>query len=130
MGGGFKFRRSAFRGSEPKVTLISPATDGQGIPFNLAVNAETPPRAQRLFEACARCSQEAAHLLLLVRRWAKDRGISHAAKGHMSPYGWMVLAVYYLQEGLKSRFSTMSFAQDSGALPSNLGPSALALRPR
>eukprot|EP00435_Cladocopium_sp_Y103_P067003 s233_g29.t1 len=82
--GGFKFRRSAFRGNEPKVTLISPPSpDGQaGIPFNLSVNAMTPSRAQRIFEACQRCPC-AADLLLLERRWAKDRGISHAAKGHL-----------------------------------------------
>jgi len=97
--GGFKFRRSAFRGSEPKVTLISPPSQcGQvGIPFNLSVNAMTPSRAQRIFEACERCPV-AAELLLLERRWAKDRGISHAAKGHLSPYCWMLLGVYYLQE--------------------------------
>ena len=48
--GGFKFRRSAFRGSEPKVTLIA-AHEGQGVAFNLLVNADTPGRAQKLFEA-------------------------------------------------------------------------------
>lgn len=97
--GGFKFRRSAFRGNEPKVTLISPPSpDGQaGIPFNLSVNAMTPSCAQRIFEACQRCPC-AAELLLLERRWAKDRGISHAAKGHLSPYCWMLLGIYYLQE--------------------------------
>lgn len=97
--GGFKFRRSAFRGNEPKVTLISPpSADGQaGIPFNLSVNAVTPSRAQRIFEACQRCPC-AAELLLLERRWAKDRGISHAAKGHLSPYCWMLLGIYYLQD--------------------------------
>ncbi|CAE7769396.1 Papd4, partial [Symbiodinium sp. KB8] len=49
--GSFKFRRSAFRGTEPKVTLISPTTGGQvGIPFNLAVNAATPARSSAVFE--------------------------------------------------------------------------------
>ncbi|CAE7948143.1 Ankrd17, partial [Symbiodinium sp. KB8] len=48
--GSFKFRRSAFRGPEPKVTLIAPAEEGS-IPFNLAVNATTPGRAALLFEA-------------------------------------------------------------------------------
>ena len=97
--GGFKFRRSAFRGSEPKVTLISPqlAVGQAGIPFNLSVNTVTPSRAQRLFEACS-CCPGAAELLLLERRWAKDRGISHAAKGNLSPYCWMLLGIYYLQD--------------------------------
>lgn len=96
--GSFKFRRSAFRGPEPKVTLIAPAEEGS-IPFNLAVNATTPGRAALLFEASSRLHPKAGELILLVRRWAKDRGISHAAKGHLSPYCWMILAIYYLQVG-------------------------------
>ena len=33
----------------------------------------------------------------------QDRGISHAAKGHLSPYCWMLLAIYYLQVQQKKR---------------------------
>ncbi|CAE7696616.1 Ankrd17, partial [Symbiodinium sp. CCMP2456] len=62
--------RSAFRGPEPKVTLIAPAEEGS-IPFNLAVNATTPGRAALLFEASSRLNPKAAELILLVRRWAK-----------------------------------------------------------
>merc|ERR550514_2187257 len=43
--GGFKFRRSAFRGQEPKVTLLAPASLGlfpQAIPIDFSVNATTP----------------------------------------------------------------------------------------
>jgi len=39
-------------------------------------------------------------LILLVRRWAKDRGICHAAKGHLPPYAWCALTIYFLQVGL------------------------------
>lgn len=34
---------------------------------------------------------------MLVKRWAKDRGICHAAKGHLSPYLWGLLTIYFLQ---------------------------------
>eukprot|EP00913_Durusdinium_trenchii_P010054 g9434.t2 len=124
--GGFKFRRSAFRGHEPKVTLISPPQSGQaGIPFNLAAREKN--------SSCA------SQLMLLVRRWAKerwkgrsnrrgggqddvDRGISHAAKGHLSPYCWMLLAIYYLQEvgalkpGLGFLKASTDFSGSSGEL--------------
>ena len=66
-------------------------------PFNLSVNALTPGRCSMLFEATKSLNPAAAELILLARRWAKDRGISHAAKGHLSPYAWMLLAIYYLQ---------------------------------
>jgi len=110
--GAFKFRRSAFRGLEPKVTLISPPV-GQSqatMPINLSVNATSPARCTAIFEACSQLDPRAQALILLVRRWAKDRGVSHAAKGHLSPYCWMLLAIYYLQVGLDE-------AQEGPVLP-------------
>jgi len=99
--GHFKFRRSAFRGAEPKVTLLaSPAPDLQSpaaIPMNFSVNSSTPANNAALLAECGRLDQRARDLILLVRRWAKDRGICHAAKGHLSPYAWALLAVYFLQ---------------------------------
>merc|ERR1712039_953192 len=41
------------------------------------------------------------HSLFLVRRWAKDRGICHAAAGHLHPYAWSLLVIYFLQVGVK-----------------------------
>lgn len=106
--GAFKFRRSAFRGAEPKVTLVA-QLPGQGrsqgpvqvMPINLYVNAETPSRCAALVTESGRLEARATDLILLVRRWAKDRGLSHAAKGHFSPYCWTLLAIYFLQVGLE-----------------------------
>lgn len=117
--GDFKFRRSAFRGDEPKVTLLalqaqpgasaenvqatsqqsSPQRSG-GVPISVSVNAATPLRCASLLSECGQIDPRAQALILLVRRWAKDRGLSHAAKGHFSPYCWMLLAIFYLQAGL------------------------------
>lgn len=118
--GDFKFRRSAFRGSEPKVTLIAPAQQASA-PFNLAVNALTPLRCSQLFEAATQLNPMAAELILLVRRWAKDRGVSHAAKGHLSPYGWMLLAIFYLQDA--EQLPPMGFVPQSRSCPA-FSPSA------
>jgi len=97
--GAFKFRRSAFRGTEPKVTIIAPGGDaaGQGVPLNLSVNALTPLYNAALLAECGRLAPRAKELILLVRRWAKDRGLSHAAKGHLSPYAWTLLVIYFCQ---------------------------------
>jgi len=118
--GAFKFRRSAFRGFEPKVTLISPVVGKSQatMPINLSVNAASPARCAAIFEACSQLDFRAQALILLVRRWAKDRGVSHAAKGHLSPYCWMLLAIYYLQVGLDS-------AEEGPVLPA-LAPFAKA----
>jgi len=95
-----KFRRSAFRGPEPKVTLLVPTSLGihdEAIPIDLSINSTSPFRNAALLAQCERLEPRARALALLVRRWAKDRGLCHAAKGHLSPYAWTLLAVYFLQ---------------------------------
>jgi len=102
--GGFKFRRSAFRGQEPKVTLMAPASlgvSGKGIPVDFSVNCVAPLYNNAILAECGAIDKRAQLLILIVRRWAKDRGVCHAAKGHLAPYAWTLLAVYFLQVGLK-----------------------------
>jgi len=99
----FKFRRSAFRGWEPKVTLLARAGLGandEAIPLDLSVNSVSPFRKAALLKACGSIEPRSAALAMLVRRWAKDRGICHAAKGHLSPYAWIVLTMYFMQVGV------------------------------
>jgi DNA polymerase sigma len=101
--GGFKFRRSAFRGEEPKVTLLAPASFGicsDAIPIDFSVNAVSPLHNAALLTECGHMEPRARELILLVKRWAKDRGICHAAKGHLSPYAWSLLCIFFLQNGL------------------------------
>lgn len=100
---GFKFRRSAFRGEEPKVTLTAPAELGifkESIPLDFLVNAITPFYKNALLTECGQIDSRAKDLMLVVQRWAKDRGISHVAKGNLSPYMWSLLTIYFLQVGL------------------------------
>jgi len=99
----FKFRRSAFRGQEPKVTMLapSPAAQGQGVPVNLSVNSVTPLYNAALIAECGQLEPRAKELILLVKRWAKDRGLCHEAKGHLSPYAWTLLAIFFMQAGAK-----------------------------
>jgi len=93
---GFKFRRSAFKGAEPKVTLMV-ELNGRSIPIDFSVNTITPLHNAALLTECGQIDPRAKQLILFVRRWAKDRGISHAAKGHLSPYSWSLLVIYFLQ---------------------------------
>lgn len=100
---GFKFRRSAFRCQEPKVTLMAPANLGvaeQGIPLDFSVNCVTPRYQSTLISTCWQLEPRSRDLVLLVRRWAKDRGVCHVARGHLPPYAWTLMALYYLQVGV------------------------------
>mmetsp|Transcript_106621 Transcript_106621/g.318695 ORF Transcript_106621/g.318695 Transcript_106621/m.318695 type:complete len:542 (+) Transcript_106621:145-1770(+) len=118
--GGFKFRRSAFRGQEPKVTLMAPSSvqaSGKRIAVDFSVNSMTPLYNAALMNECGRIDMRAKSLILLVRRWAKDRGVCHAAKGHLAPYAWTLLAIYFLQvgvEGLPILPSLQGFKMASG----------------
>lgn len=101
-GCGFKFRRSAFKSSEPKVTLLaSEAVCGsaQAIPVDFSVNSTVPLFNAALVTECGQIEPRAHSLILMVRRWAKDRGVCHAAKGHLPPYAWTLLVMYFLQTG-------------------------------
>lgn len=98
--GGFKFRRSGFRGSEPKMTLLVPTTlriFDHAVAIDISVNAVTPLHSAALLTECGKMNPCTKELILLVRRWAKDRGVCHAPKGHFSPYIWGLLTIFYLQ---------------------------------
>eukprot|EP00933_Yihiella_yeosuensis_P015805 TRINITY_DN13663_c0_g1_i3.p1 TRINITY_DN13663_c0_g1~~TRINITY_DN13663_c0_g1_i3.p1 ORF type:complete len:229 (+),score=36.31 TRINITY_DN13663_c0_g1_i3:717-1403(+) len=97
---GFKFRRSAFRVEEPKLTLLAPSSlieSGLPVPLDICVNALTPLYHASILSECSQIDAGIKELILFTRRWAKDRGICHASKGHLSPYYWMLLVIYYLQ---------------------------------
>jgi len=102
--GGLKFRRSAFRGEEPRVTLLVPTSLGiftDPVPVDFTINAVTPLYTSALLTECGQFEPRAKALILFVKRWAKDRGICHAAKGHLPPYLWSLLVVYFLQVGVE-----------------------------
>lgn len=137
----FKFRRSAFRGSDPKVTLMATLGPQSSIPVNVFVNSVAPLHCAAIMAECSFIEPRATGLTLMVRRWAKDRGLSHAVKGHLSPYCWTLLAIYYLQAGQSKEAPgpllpplddfAKSLDQEGGA-PANIPPAlarAAARRP-
>jgi DNA polymerase sigma len=102
--GGFKFRRSAFTGEDPKVTLLVPSSLGffaDAVPIDFSVNSVTPLYSAALLTECGQIEPRAKALMLFVKRWAKERGICHAAKGHLSPYLWSLLVIYFMQTGVE-----------------------------
>eukprot|EP00927_Polykrikos_kofoidii_P030055 TRINITY_DN2592_c0_g1_i1.p1 TRINITY_DN2592_c0_g1~~TRINITY_DN2592_c0_g1_i1.p1 ORF type:complete len:512 (+),score=89.99 TRINITY_DN2592_c0_g1_i1:104-1639(+) len=97
----FKFRRSAFRCSEPKVTFLARYSSGEEcVAIDVSVNATVPMYNMALLTECGLMEFRTRELILLIRRWAKDRGICHSAKGYFSPYHWSILAIFFLQVGV------------------------------
>eukprot|EP00403_Amphidinium_massartii_P023224 CAMPEP_0178400080 /NCGR_PEP_ID=MMETSP0689_2-20121128/15606_1 /TAXON_ID=160604 /ORGANISM="Amphidinium massartii, Strain CS-259" /LENGTH=570 /DNA_ID=CAMNT_0020020867 /DNA_START=150 /DNA_END=1862 /DNA_ORIENTATION=+ len=104
--GRFKFRRSAFKSDEPKVTLLAPDSFSsayglleEGIPVDFSINSVTPLCNAALVMECGQVQPRGKDLILLVKRWAKHRGICHQAKGHLPPYAWSILCIHFLQAG-------------------------------
>jgi len=125
--GGFKFRRSAFRGDEPKVTLLAPASFGltaDAIPIDFSVNAAVPMYNAALLTECGQMEPRARELILMVKRWAKDRGICHAAKGHLAPYTWGLLTIFFLQLGEKPLLPKLAQFKMASGLMDKSGGSA------
>eukprot|EP00448_Togula_jolla_P021664 CAMPEP_0170588874 /NCGR_PEP_ID=MMETSP0224-20130122/11062_1 /TAXON_ID=285029 /ORGANISM="Togula jolla, Strain CCCM 725" /LENGTH=478 /DNA_ID=CAMNT_0010912619 /DNA_START=90 /DNA_END=1526 /DNA_ORIENTATION=+ len=97
---GFKFRRSAYGTDDPLVSLLTPpvpACGDQSIFIDFSVNSATPLYLHKLVSICGSLDHRAESMILLVRRWAQDRGIAHATAGHLSDYAWALLTVFFLQ---------------------------------
>jgi len=93
-----RFWRSQFTGPEPKVVLLAPVELGfcpYPIRINFSVNNPYPQRLQLVLEkSSVRCKE----LISLVTHWANTRGISNAGKGHLRPYAYSLLVVYFLRD--------------------------------
>lgn len=112
--GGFKFRRSAFRKLDPKVTLLTPNVVGEldhAVPMDFSINTTVPMYYAALL-ADAEVDPRAKELIMFVKRWSKDRGICHAAKGYLSPYLWCVMAVFFLQQPTNSDDAVLPLLED------------------
>lgn len=105
--GGFKFRRSSFRDDEPKVVLLAPAAlikelaiSEHAVVVTLGVNIVTPLYHSALLSGCGQIDPRSRQLVEVVLRWAKCRRLCHSGRGHLSPYTWSILALYFLQVGV------------------------------
>jgi len=97
---GFRFRRSAYGTDDPLVSFLTPplpACGEQSIVIDFSVNSATQLHLHNLVSICGSLDHRAESMILLVRRWAQDRGIAHATAGHLSDYAWALLTVFFLQ---------------------------------
>jgi len=96
----FRFRRSAFKGPEPKVTLLAqlPAwMGGKAVAVDFSVNSLMPARNAALLSECGRLTPGLLELILFVKCWAKERGVCHSSVGHLPAYAWTLLCIYFMQ---------------------------------
>jgi hypothetical protein len=99
--GYFLYHHCSYKEQEPKVVLRVPASrgiTGRDIFVAFTVNSSTPARMATLCKQLGIFDHKTFELGILARRWARDRGIAYAAKGHLSPYTWTCLVGFYLQQ--------------------------------
>jgi len=83
------------------------------------VNSTVPANNRKLLDWCAKHDPRAEALCYLTKRWAKDRGICHASKGHLPPQAWTLLAIYYLQNAEEPLLPVFSECDDDSSLNVN-----------
>lgn len=97
---GFRFRRSSLTSQHPRVTVLTPPDKGifpASVAIDIHINDPRPTHGAELLAWCAKLEPLTKDLVLLVQRWARDRAVSHVAKGYFSPYVWSLLVVFFLQ---------------------------------
>ena len=96
---GLSFRHSAFRSDEPKVSRLAPSllgfVDASLAIFVFGQHGHSTPHCN--VDHRMRTTGTKMGLFLLVRRWAMDRAVCHAAKVHLSPCTWTLLTIFFLQ---------------------------------
>eukprot|EP00928_Gymnodinium_smaydae_P030051 TRINITY_DN22452_c0_g2_i1.p1 TRINITY_DN22452_c0_g2~~TRINITY_DN22452_c0_g2_i1.p1 ORF type:complete len:510 (+),score=127.20 TRINITY_DN22452_c0_g2_i1:98-1627(+) len=98
--GSFVFHRCNYNGDDPTVcmrVLAGSLNCDRDVYIVFGINGRDPKQLAALAAASDNLTPRGAALGVLLRRWARDRGISYAAKGHLGPFAWAVLALYYLQ---------------------------------
>lgn len=125
---GFKFRRSAFRGTEPRVTLLAPGKEPKDgtFPIEISINSATPLHNVALMNKCKGLDPRLEGLFMLVRRWSKDRAICHAPKGHLPRFQWNLLVAYFMQVALPDGEQHLPPLLDLGSSATNSRAAAAA----
>jgi hypothetical protein len=67
--------------------------------FSLSANNATPLYHSTLTNLCCQIDPMAKALLESVTHWTRAREICNDHKGHLSPYGWTQLVIFFLQTG-------------------------------
>eukprot|EP00928_Gymnodinium_smaydae_P004518 TRINITY_DN11530_c0_g1_i1.p1 TRINITY_DN11530_c0_g1~~TRINITY_DN11530_c0_g1_i1.p1 ORF type:complete len:526 (-),score=79.16 TRINITY_DN11530_c0_g1_i1:265-1638(-) len=101
LAGFYVYHHCAYAGEEPKVCLRVPSRRsgcGRDVFVSFYVNGRDPEHWRALLLQCQRLHPRGASFTSFLRRWARDRGIAYAAKGHLGPFAWTVLSLAFLQQ--------------------------------
>mmetsp|Transcript_33763 Transcript_33763/g.61826 ORF Transcript_33763/g.61826 Transcript_33763/m.61826 type:complete len:694 (+) Transcript_33763:80-2161(+) len=81
------------------VTWATSQADGSMLvqEVDISVNNRAPVQNTKLLRAYADCSPCVARLVVLVKYWANQCGISGASSGNLSPYAVTLMVIYFLQ---------------------------------
>lgn len=96
--------------------------------IDLSVNNTKPLKNTRLLKAYTTMDPMVVELGVAVKLWAKGRGLSGAAAGHLSSYAFVLMVVYYLQvAGIAQMPSLQACGSDDHFFMSDVTAEAKAL---
>jgi predicted nucleotidyltransferase len=92
--------------------------------IDITVNNFMPLLNTCLLKSYSTLDSRVVDLVILVKHWAKSRGIRDAKSGNLPSYSWTLLAIFYLQVGLPVPLipSLQRLAQDPNVPSSEVTP--------
>jgi len=96
---GFKLRRFTFTDSV-RVMLSANVPHGSSHEracMQISVNNALPIRGAKLMAFCNQFQPVASCIVLLVQHWTRWRALCLVDNGDLNPYGWAILAIFYMQ---------------------------------
>eukprot|EP00933_Yihiella_yeosuensis_P050448 TRINITY_DN48230_c0_g1_i1.p1 TRINITY_DN48230_c0_g1~~TRINITY_DN48230_c0_g1_i1.p1 ORF type:complete len:529 (+),score=89.44 TRINITY_DN48230_c0_g1_i1:39-1625(+) len=92
---GFQVVRVLPRARRPLVTLVD--RTGELSECDVSINNRLPLTNTELLASYSRLDPRVRSLVLLVKVWAKGKGVCGANLGNLSSYAWTIMVIYWLQ---------------------------------
>ncbi|XP_071484692.1 poly(A) RNA polymerase GLD2-like [Diadema antillarum] len=91
---------------------------------DLNINHLTGVRNTALLQCYSKMDWRVAPLILIIKQWAKSRGINDASQGTLSSYSYALMIINYLQVGCKppvlSSLQSVQSGDDLFKMPANI----------
>eukprot|EP00039_Didymoeca_costata_P014126 m.225025 g.225025 ORF g.225025 m.225025 type:complete len:912 (+) comp15952_c0_seq8:189-2924(+) len=81
-----------------RVPIVKLHQKSSGIECDISLNHTLPLSNTLLLQTYAQVDARVRALVLLVKRWASNRGINDASNGTLSSYAWVIMVLYFLQQ--------------------------------
>ena len=80
-----------------KIPILTFSHKETGLEFDICADNPLPQYNTELLRTYSKCDPRVRKLIVLVKTWAKRKGIGSSSSGHLSSYSWSLMVVFFLQ---------------------------------